>query len=373
SSCPCKYGFVDDDKKLAPRRDVPAYPKCGGGGQRGAQAGRQLCVQENYRNNPFHNFRHCFCVAQMMYSMICLCGLQEKLSQMDILALMTASICHDLDHPGYNNTYQVNARTELAVRYNDISPLENHHCAVAFRILARPECDIFANLPAEGFRQIRQAMITLILATDMARHAEIVDAFKEKAENFDYSNEEHVTLVSAGLSPAPPSPSPGQGPRPPRQPPLAPTGLWFPASAAAPRGGRLWTSPSPALGQLGAGTPPGRRSGVRRAPRGHRAAGRGASPYACGASSPGGPGGWPRGPEHAGPRLSTGGHARGEGCWGEPRPLKHQWGVEGPLGLRYPSRLFPVVQELMLQPLRTSRDRYEKLKRMDDARKEVSA
>lgn len=24
---------------------------------------------------------------------------------MDILVLMTAAICHDLDHPGYNNTY----------------------------------------------------------------------------------------------------------------------------------------------------------------------------------------------------------------------------------------------------------------------------
>lgn len=39
-------------------------------------------------------------------------------------------------------------------------------------------------------------MITLILATDMARHAEIMDSFKEKMENFDYSNEEHMTLVS---------------------------------------------------------------------------------------------------------------------------------------------------------------------------------
>ena len=41
-----------------------------------------------------------------------------------------------------------------------------------------------------------QGMITLILATDMARHAEIMDSFKEKMENFDYSNEEHMTLVS---------------------------------------------------------------------------------------------------------------------------------------------------------------------------------
>lgn len=36
----------------------------------------QLAVQENYRNNPFHNFRHCFCVSQMMYGMIHLCNLQ---------------------------------------------------------------------------------------------------------------------------------------------------------------------------------------------------------------------------------------------------------------------------------------------------------
>ena len=34
-------------------------------------------------------------------------------------------------------SYQINARTELAIRYNDISPLENHHCAVAFQILEK--------------------------------------------------------------------------------------------------------------------------------------------------------------------------------------------------------------------------------------------
>lgn len=32
------------------------------------------------------------------------CILQEKFSQIDILILMTAAVCHDLDHPGYNNT-----------------------------------------------------------------------------------------------------------------------------------------------------------------------------------------------------------------------------------------------------------------------------
>ena len=51
--------------------------------------------------------------------------------------------------------YQINARTEIAVRYNDISPLENHHCAISFKILSQPECNIFANCTPEVFKQIR--------------------------------------------------------------------------------------------------------------------------------------------------------------------------------------------------------------------------
>ncbi|XP_072900817.1 high affinity cGMP-specific 3',5'-cyclic phosphodiesterase 9A isoform X3 [Hemitrygon akajei] len=158
-----------------------------------------LCVHENYRNNPFHNFRHCFCVTQMMYSIIELCQLQEKLTQVDILTLMSAAVCHDLDHPGYNNTYQINARTELAVRYNDISPLENHHCAVAFQIFSQPECNIFNNMDPEIAKQIRQGIITLILATDMARHGEILDSFKQKIDNFDFTNKDDVTCLQMVL------------------------------------------------------------------------------------------------------------------------------------------------------------------------------
>lgn len=56
--------------------------------------------------------------------------------------------------------YQINARTELAVRYNDISPLENHHCAVAFQILAQPECNILSNVNQEQFKQIRQVRVS---------------------------------------------------------------------------------------------------------------------------------------------------------------------------------------------------------------------
>ena len=38
-------------------------------------------------------------------------------------------------------------------------------------------------------------MIILILATDMSRHAEILEAFKQKAENFDFKSEDHLTSL----------------------------------------------------------------------------------------------------------------------------------------------------------------------------------
>ena len=38
-------------------------------------------------------------------------------------------------------------------------------------------------------------MIILILATDMARHAEILDNFKQKLDNFDYSSEDHLNTL----------------------------------------------------------------------------------------------------------------------------------------------------------------------------------
>ncbi|KAM9089027.1 high affinity cGMP-specific 3',5'-cyclic phosphodiesterase 9A isoform 4-T4 [Megaptera novaeangliae] len=200
TSCPCKYSFLDNSKKLTSRRDVPAYPKYLLSPETVDALRKPTFDVWLWEPNEMlscleHMYHDLGLVRDFGINPITLKRWLEKFSQMDILILMTAAVCHDLDHPGYNNTYQINARTELAIRYNDISPLENHHCAVAFQILSQPECNIFSSVPAEGFKQIRQGMITLILATDMARHAEIMDSFKEKMENFDYSNEEHMTLL----------------------------------------------------------------------------------------------------------------------------------------------------------------------------------
>ncbi|XP_026465168.1 LOW QUALITY PROTEIN: high affinity cGMP-specific 3',5'-cyclic phosphodiesterase 9A-like [Ctenocephalides felis] len=153
-------------------------------------------VYKHYNEVPFHNFRHCFCVAQMMYSMAWKVDLISRLGHLEVLVLLVSCICHDLDHPGYNNIYQINARTELAIRYNDISPLENHHCSVAFRILELAECNILEGLPSDTYRQVREGIIRCILATDMARHNEILAQFRDVTPCFDYDNKTHTNLLS---------------------------------------------------------------------------------------------------------------------------------------------------------------------------------
>jgi len=94
-------------------------------------------IEKCYRNdNYFHNFRHCFCVTQMMYNVLRKTQLDSKFTAHELAALITSCVCHDLDHPGMNNDYQQKAKTELYTTFGD-STLERHHLAVTKRILKR--------------------------------------------------------------------------------------------------------------------------------------------------------------------------------------------------------------------------------------------
>ncbi|KND02075.1 uncharacterized protein SPPG_02578 [Spizellomyces punctatus DAOM BR117] len=153
-------------------------------------------VKDGYNANPFHNFRHCFCVTQMMYGILHTTKVVEKLTPADKLILLAACVGHDLDHPGFNNAYQVNARTDLAIIYNDVSPLEMHHCAVLFTILKHPDTNIMSNIPDSTYRDIRKGIIRGILATDMAKHADLLSQMKKYAdEGFKYSDAEQKSCL----------------------------------------------------------------------------------------------------------------------------------------------------------------------------------
>lgn len=155
-----------------------------------------LAVRDAYRENPFHNFRHAFCVTQMMYGLLHVTEMCDYFSTEELFCLLISTMCHDMDHPGYSNSYLINARTKLALRYNDKSPLENHHASMCFQTMAKPECNILANVNNEVYRGLRGMIIKLILATDMVDHAVYVNDWKKINKTFDPESQEHrVTLM----------------------------------------------------------------------------------------------------------------------------------------------------------------------------------
>ncbi len=55
---------------------------------------------------------------------------------------------------------------ELALMYNDESVLENHHLAVAFKLLQNTDCDIFVNLSRKQRQTLRKMVIDMVSETE---------------------------------------------------------------------------------------------------------------------------------------------------------------------------------------------------------------
>ena len=138
-------------------------------------------------NAIYHNDLHAGDVMQTSYTILTQGNLIQKmkLGQLDFFSLLIACLCHDYKHPGQNNLYQINAKTKYAMRYNDISVLENYHVSQTFKLIQKDETNIFYNFSPEEYRISRRRMIDCILSTDMANHQKVLTAIKIKMDNYD--------------------------------------------------------------------------------------------------------------------------------------------------------------------------------------------
>jgi hypothetical protein len=132
-------------------------------------------VSQNYHNNSFHNFQHAINVLQMTWVLLNETNLIIKFKPHILLGLLISSLCHDIDHPGNTNLYEINAITQRALIYNDLSVLENHHCAFTFELIIKNELQ--KCFSQQDFKEMRKTIITCILGTDMAKHNEIIEEF----------------------------------------------------------------------------------------------------------------------------------------------------------------------------------------------------
>jgi hypothetical protein len=157
------------------------------------------CDKEYNANIPFHNFAHAVDVLHAVARMMRIIESQSFLVELEQFALLIAAVSHDLGHPGVNNGFLSETGDDLAMQYNDRSPLENMHCAKLYGIVKVPECNVFANLSKEQFREVRKFCIETILHTDMMGHNVMVKDLEMKyhvnSEIFNNSGKENNAAV----------------------------------------------------------------------------------------------------------------------------------------------------------------------------------
>ena len=120
------------------------------------------------------------------------------MDDIEMFSYIVSAACHDLDHPGQGNPFLIETKDSIALRYNDISVLENYHVAGTFDILNQEKYDILANFDKLTFKRIRKLMIGAILATDMANHFSKFSIFKGKImsdDANDYKNDDEKLFI----------------------------------------------------------------------------------------------------------------------------------------------------------------------------------
>ena len=137
-----------------------------------------LEVSKRYFDNPYHNFLHAFNVTHVSYLILSQTSILQYFSSLDVFICLIASLCHDIEHPGFTNGHIINSSSKLAMLYNDKSVLENHHCYVTSLLLFKPKkednCDILSDLTENDKKFFRNNVISKILHTDMSLHSNIV-------------------------------------------------------------------------------------------------------------------------------------------------------------------------------------------------------
>ncbi|KAM8984846.1 high affinity cAMP-specific and IBMX-insensitive 3',5'-cyclic phosphodiesterase 8B isoform 2-T2 [Ara ararauna] len=136
-------------------------------------------IEANYHSsNSYHNSTHAADVLHATAFFLRKERVKGSLDHLDEVAALIAATIHDVDHPGRTNSFLCNAGSELAVLYNDTAVLESHHTALAFQLTIKDsKCNIFKNIDRNRYRTLRQAIIDMVLATEMTKHFEHVNKF----------------------------------------------------------------------------------------------------------------------------------------------------------------------------------------------------
>eukprot|EP00796_Vickermania_ingenoplastis_P007189 gene7189-5051_t len=166
-----------------------------------------LQCRKLYRRVPYHNFFHVVDICQTLHTFLYEGGAHEFLTEIECYVLLICALVHDLDHMGVNNSFHLKTDSPLGILSSasgNNSVLEVHHCNLAVEILSQPESDVFEGVSEVEKPECFRALISCVLATDMAKHAEELSKFGILvASGYDKNNPDHrqcamEILIKAG-------------------------------------------------------------------------------------------------------------------------------------------------------------------------------
>eukprot|EP00917_Polyrhabdina_sp_WS-2016_P015124 GHVP01032965.1.p1 GENE.GHVP01032965.1~~GHVP01032965.1.p1 ORF type:complete len:843 (+),score=142.93 GHVP01032965.1:5315-7843(+) len=145
-------------------------------------------VNQHYLPNSYHNNLHGAFVAHATTILCETLGVFSSplMTLVEQAGIIISALAHDVGHPGRNNMFYNNSLGSLSIVYNNISVLEQYHCALLMRIALMKEADIFANLSPDVFSTLRKNIIDTILVTDMKSHFEMISRFRVRKASADF-------------------------------------------------------------------------------------------------------------------------------------------------------------------------------------------
>uniref|UniRef100_A0A8C1WMB4 Phosphodiesterase n=1 Tax=Cyprinus carpio TaxID=7962 RepID=A0A8C1WMB4_CYPCA len=93
--------------------------------------------------------------------------LKRYYTDLETMAMVTAGLCHDIDHRGTNNPYQMKSGNPLA-KLHGSSILERHHLEFGKALLRDEALSIYQNLNGRQHETVIYLMDIAIIATDLA-------------------------------------------------------------------------------------------------------------------------------------------------------------------------------------------------------------
>merc|ERR1719162_407823 len=151
----------------------------------------------SHKEIPYTNWNHAVDVCFTVFNIMKICRMSKYLSALDRFGLMIAGMAHDVGHPGRNNNFLTESGHELAIRYNDQSPLENMHASKLFEMTSQAEHNVFAGTTKKQYRDARSLCIQAILYTDYQKHfslvKEIQALYDQRADLCDAAEWDYAT------------------------------------------------------------------------------------------------------------------------------------------------------------------------------------